>query len=124
MSELIKPGDTFLWAPPGTKEDHLWIVLAVVETRFSHQAVMVNLTSARKGVDETTVLHPHEPGMHPFVRLPSCVLYRGIQLVDARSVPKTSRCERVTDELLDRLLKGAHASPWTGRRFKQMIPSR
>src|SRR5713226_4097921 len=77
----MRCGDTLLIPAPGsTVTPHLWIVVTE-PTPDTHLCVIVNITTLRRGADQTVTLRP---GDHPFIRHPSVVRYSDAQIVDDR----------------------------------------
>jgi hypothetical protein len=55
-------GDTFVWCPPGTVKDHLWIILSD-PSQHDGKCVLVNLTESVHGQYSFTLV----PGQHRWI---------------------------------------------------------
>lgn len=55
-------GDTFVWCPPGTVKDHLWIVISD-HTKHGRKCVVINLTDSSHGKHSFTLI----PGQHRYI---------------------------------------------------------
>ncbi|MBM3495904.1 MAG: hypothetical protein FJX72_16505 [Armatimonadetes bacterium] len=118
-------GDTFLITDPNGRKQHLRIVLT--EPSGSPPTIVtVQLNTATEISDKTTVL---EPGDHPFCTRRSVVSYDTMQAMEALLIEKLARMETMVKDplfirhdpchpgLLDRIVKGAFASPMTTPRM-------
>jgi len=121
----VNPGDTFVFDPSGGTNRHLWVVLAVYEPDhdFLLWAALVSITTMTARADESCVLGPDDEDRHPFVHHPSYAFYARVVEVEV------DRLEEIGDphvpaapELLSRLRKGLHKSPFTRRGFKNKVP--
>jgi hypothetical protein len=63
-------GNTFVWCPPGTVKDHLWIVLTDPASNDG-KCVVINLTDSRGG----QFSHVLMPGQHRWIYKNSDVNY-------------------------------------------------
>jgi hypothetical protein len=55
-------GDTYVWCPPGTVIDHLWIVISDA-TQHGDKCVVINLTESSHGPHSFTLV----PGQHRYI---------------------------------------------------------
>ena len=56
-------GDTFVWCPPGTRLNHLWIVISDPKTHEDGKCVIVNLTESCHGKHSLKLV----PGQHRWI---------------------------------------------------------
>lgn len=131
MSEWkAEAGDAF-FCQAGPKE-HLFVVLFDPDTFPSEGygkklcIVSVNFTSVttEKRIDPACII---EAGEHPFIQHQSYVLYERIQIMDHQHVCKCvntgvyRRADKVSVELLDRIICGIQDSSFTPRKFKKLL---
>ena len=122
MCGLIHPGDTFRGMPSDQGVMHLCVVLALDETVVgAPTALLVNVTSFRRDEEQTCVLRPSDPEMHPFITHDSLVLYRRIAEEEQTTVLTWERAPSVSAEVLQRMQEGALASKFVRRRLKGSI---
>jgi len=122
----VSPGDTFIIDPNGGTNVHLWIVLAVYKPEFSYDefAIVVNITSMKKGADMTCVLRPDDRDAHGFVTHESFAFFGGCIDVEVAKLQDLSahRRDPVSPDLLSRLRAGLHKSPHTRRGIRSKVP--
>ncbi len=131
MSEWkAEAGDAF-FCQAGPKE-HLFVVLFDPNTYPSEGfgkrlcIVSVNFTSvtAEKRIDSACII---EAGEHPFIQHQSYVFYEKIQIIDHEHVCTCVRtgvyrpAQKVSVELLERIVTGIQASSFTPRKFKKLF---
>lgn len=88
--------------------------------------VSVNFTSvtAEKRIDSACII---EAGEHPFIQHQSYVFYEKIQIIDHEHVCTCVRtgvyrpAQKVSVELLERIVTGIQASSFTPRKFKKLF---
>ncbi len=118
-------GDTFLITAPDGRKQHLRIVLT--EPSGSPPTIItVQLNTATEISDKTTLL---EPGVHPFCTRRSVVSYDTMLVMEVRLIERLAGMETMVKDpnflphepcdpgLLDRVVKGAFASPMTTPRM-------
>lgn len=115
----MTPGDTFL-IPSAYNKPHLHVVLAV---RADGAIIYTNLTSRSHFTDETCII---EPGEHPFVVRQTTVCYNRLAECPAENVGSLERSivkwyDRLSDNLLKRILQGALDSDQTIDKYKELI---
>jgi len=116
----VKPGDTFFDRTAGIPW-HLWVVVAALD---DGSILAVNFSHHREGCDETCIV---EPGAHPSIPDKSFAFYRRAQLLNADYIERSiaDRLWGFADPLPDALLasvqRGAVASPFTARGFKDLV---
>lgn len=123
---MLKSGDTFL-LDSGPSGKHLFVVLSDPKVIFGYGrtliAVSVSITTYHVGRanDNTCII---EVGEHPFITRKSFAYYRGAVILREHeySTGLASghyvRHERVSDDLLNRLIQGFHASRAVSREVK------
>jgi hypothetical protein len=55
-------GDTYVWCPPGTPKDHLWIIISD-PAKNNGKCVLINLTDSSHGEHSFTLV----PGQHRYI---------------------------------------------------------
>ncbi len=118
-------GDTFLNKSSSGLSTHLWIVISE-PTHSLEQVIIVNFTSCRdlKGEDHSCLLNNKE---HPFVKHETYINYREARIVSICNLAKSealgllTRNESVDEILLDKILKGAEASPFLKLEIRKIL---
>ena len=115
---MLQLGDTLLLSHPQAKE-HLHIVIY----RKDRVCYLVNLTRMRPNCDPSCVIRA---GEHRFVKTDSIALYQLMEEVKDEDYSELEdrildQYERVSDDLLERLQKGAVRSRFTAKKFKDAI---
>lgn len=109
------PGDT-VWFSEMYEEKtaHLCVLITPPE-RNSSRAVIVNLTSQRRGSDNTVVF---QQGDHPFIKRPTVVNYQAARIVSVAWVQKEIDCKMAWADcpfeppMLKRIQDGVLKSPF------------
>ena len=122
----VVPRDTFYIDPQGGTNHHLWIVLAVYTPDLSYDefAIIVNITSMKKGADTTCILRPDDRDAHGFVTHESYAFFGACLDVETTKLLALSaqRRDPIPHTLLARLRIGLHKSPYTRRGIKSKVP--
>jgi hypothetical protein len=119
---MLQAGQTILLPKPGHETAHLWVVLTAPDAQG--QAMIVNFTTLRPHSDTTVVI---QPGEHPFVTHATAVHYADARLTTAAAIAGAIasghfRAHRdCSPALLQRLLLGALASPYTPEKIKRYL---
>ena len=117
----LSAGSTLLL--PGTHQNpdnrHLCIVLNDPRKEAGNQALYVPVITVRRKFDATCIL---DVGDHPFIRHPSCVHYATMsQRSEAHLLKVGTIQEPLREEVLQRVLEGAtaspHSPPWAKKFF-------
>lgn len=117
---MFARGDTF-YGPVNIRNrtPHLWIVLHCGPA----QILWVNVTTYRKGRDESCILIP---GDHPFVTQTSIINYREAHdppieyVLDALNRASLIRREPCSKEMIEKILIGAQTTRFLKSKFKQL----
>ena len=125
----VSAGDTFLGhaGQLQIQTAHLWIVVHVDNSGLdtSAIAVMVNVTSWTGHGDGACILNP---GDHSFINQRSYIYYRQaleVSVTDIEQLVMKQQMQKrvpVSQELLARVRQGLHASKFTPRRLKGIVP--
>ncbi len=117
----IQPGDVFR---PRALGSHVHIVVSAVTAQG--KVLTVNWTSLDKEcLDDACVL---QPGDHPHIRHASAVAYSRRELRDAGKLRQAIAAgllevlPRLSPEVFQRVVAGAHRSKELGRDFKSLLP--
>lgn len=117
----MTPGDTFYFNHPSAHR-HLWVVAGGPFDTLGY--VIFNFTSERDECDRTCLLGP---GDHPFFTHATYVSYlRGRLLpveVESQESQYFAHQDAVQPSVLRRIQDGALASPFTKKRFRDLIAS-
>lgn len=122
---MLKPGQTILLPKPGQETAHLWVVLTAPDA--AGNVVMANFTTLRSHSDTTVVVNP---GDHRFINHASVIHFADTRLTSASSVEAAlasgiyPRHDDCTTILIDRILAGALASPYTPGKIKNYLHNR
>lgn len=114
-------GKTFLNVNPYIPV-HLWVIVS--NPTPDDAVVMFNLTSWRKGCDETCLIKANE---HPFVKHDSVVAYGRGQLLtrtDWNRLQRLGFCQEhqpLSDVLLKRIQQGALDSEYTNIKLQEIV---
>ena len=123
----VEVGDTFLFDPDGRNQKHLWVVLATYVPDFQYEefAIIVHLTTVtpRTTADQKVcVLEAYDEDRHRFVRTSTYVHYGDVRQVECSKLVAQNGHEQATESLVSRMRKGLHASKYTKRGFKKIVP--
>lgn len=116
-------GSTFLIPAPGSgPTPHLWIV--VTETGTEGRCIVVNVTTLRRGADQTLTLRL---GDHPFVRHASVMNYAQSRITTEQILSQQEingaieQREPCGEALLRDVRAGFSASPFTPRKILEFF---
>jgi len=122
----VKAGDVFFIDPDDGTNPHYWIVLSVYSPDLSYEnfAIIVNITSMKKGADMTCVLRPSDLDAPGFLTHESYAYFGECRDVEVAKLQARSAERRtpVPSALLSRLRAGLHKSPHTRRKIKPKVP--
>jgi hypothetical protein len=123
----VLPGDTYVFDPNGTNQNHLWVVLATYVPDFELElwAIVGHITTLTPRTQlehRICVLTAEDEDSHPFVHHPSYVLYSALRAIECSRLPADKAHDPVCSELLVRICRGAHTSKLTKRGLKLLIP--
>ncbi len=106
---MITTGFTFLSPTPEYETHHLYIVISIVDTK----ALFVNVTTKKAGSDVSCVLNVED---HDFITHESIINYGDARIAEIAKLKEAIEKQiikpnkPVTDNLLNRILKGAKNS--------------
>jgi hypothetical protein len=123
----VEPGDTFVFDPDGTNQQHLWVVVATYmpefETVYFAIIAFVSTVNGRTiEADRACILRKFDDDAHPYIHNDSYVVFGRMKVVECEKLPKASVHEPVCLELLQRIQRAAHSSKMTKKGMKEYIP--
>jgi hypothetical protein len=108
----LKTGETFVWCPPGTIKDHLWIIISDPE-KHGGKCVVVNLTESSHGKYSFTLI----PGQHRWIYKDSDVNFGDAFLTSEAELASQVAChsavphDPMDSELLKQIIERARDHP-------------
>ena len=119
---MIVPGFTFLSPTPSSPVEHLYIVLSPI---IDGKVLLVNVTTPKYNSDLSCVLKESE---HPFLTHDSIINYADATDTDVDKIKQAITMNvfkphaSLSEDLLQRVQKGALASTALKPRFRKYIP--
>ena len=120
---MVTTGFTFLSRVPGYQTQHLYIIIAIVD---DNEAILVNVTTKKGDKDDTCIL---SVGDHDFIKRESVINYRDTTKTSISNIKKAigmrtfTPQDPVSDDLLQRIQKGALISPFLLPKYLKYIPT-
>jgi hypothetical protein len=117
---LFQLGDSFWVQTTHEPVEHLWILITKPNP-LNDSSIWVNVTTARPGSDQTTVL---QRGDHPALRHESVINYRGAKLVDLVKLEGLIQAAKARSgsccpgPILSKIQAGILASKFTPRKIQ------
>jgi len=119
----VKRGETFVWCPPGTAKDHLWIIISD-PVEHGGKCVVVNLTDSCHEKYSFTLV----PGQHRWIYKDS-----DVNFADAFATSETHLLSEIelrsaiphdplNPDLVKKIIEVAHTHPGIAPNLKKLLP--
>lgn len=120
---MITAGDTYLIStPPDYQTEHLFIIIITID---DDEALIVNITTKKENSDMSCII---TTGDHDFITHDSVINYKDAIKTKIKLLKTNIENNNITphspvsEDLLQRILKGASNSEFLPKEFKEYIP--
>ena len=116
-------GDTFIWCPPGTVTNHLWIIISD-PNEHDGKCVVVNLTDSCHGKYSFTLV----PGQHRWIYKDTDVNFADAFLTSETHLESEVESgsavphDAMNPDLITKIIKVAHTHPAIAPILKKFLP--